>query len=383
MNLPQLGRVPGPTAHYQLSLKATTSGVTVLKETSFRRRYTGNKHSAVDINGNLWLHAKDMKRMERESYELAFGKPYRPKKKKGPIEMAPAGNSNEEPQISGNLSTGGDTLLTDLSDLSPSPCKPREYRVHKREVRQRLLGYLNTQAGKKELYFWTVTFPAGTPDDLIYKIFNNWLTQLRQRKMLREYLWIAERQDGKRNNYQSATNTLHFHIAIPHKMPVQRANAMMRGTLKTFARRGELPFSVYQCNRYNGVDIAKNKNTRKVTNFAIKKGSRALVTYLTKYVTKNDGSFTHLAWHNSRGFSSIFTGVTFSVPEFEAHGWGCWLDEWKGFETDFFIFIPWSGVPPPPLLEHLFQINTVLQDAMEQERMEREAKKLLTKTKIR
>ncbi len=373
MHLPQLGRVPGPTSQHQLSLKATTSGITILKESLFRRRYTGNKHSAVDINGQLWLRSADLKR----AIAGAVDKPKRKGKKKGPVETAPAGNKLNAIQISEDLSTPVDTLLTIPSDLSPTERPPREYRVHKREVRQRLLGFLNTQAGKKELYFWTVTFPAGTPDDLIYKIFNNWLTQLRQRRMLREYLWIAERQDGKRNDFKSATNTLHFHIAIPHKMPVQRANSMMRGTLKTFARRGELPFSVYQCNRYNGVDIAKNRTTKRVTNFAIKKGSRALVTYLTKYVTKNDGSFRHLAWHNSRGFSSIFTGVTFTIPEFEAHGWGCWLDEWKLFETDFFIFVPWSANAPPPLTEHLYEINSCLQDAFEQERMEREARKLL------
>jgi len=46
-----------------------------------------------------------------------------------------------------------------------------------------------------------------------------------------------------------------------------RANRMMGGTMKTFARRGELPASVHQCSRYNGVDISKNRKTKRVTNF--------------------------------------------------------------------------------------------------------------------
>ncbi len=254
-------------------------------------------------------------------------------------------------QISGNLSTQPNSLSPAEANLSTK----QGYRVNKREIRQRLLGYMNTQRGSKELYFWTVTFPKGTADDLCYKIFNIWLTALRKYKMLREYLWIAERQPG--------TGTIHFHIAIPHKMHVQRANAMMAGTLKTFARRGELPYSVHQCARYNGVDISKNRKTKRVTNFANKKGSRALSHYLTKYVTKNDEQFTHLAWHNSRGYSQLFTGVTFSVEEFKKFSFGFFLDRRRVFEIgDFARFIPWISYPPPLFEEHLYKVNSFVQE---------------------
>jgi len=245
----------------------------------------------------------------------------------------------------------------DISADRQNKKKDCSYHVNKREVRQRLLGYINTEKGKKELYFWTVTFPKQISDDLAYKVFNIWLTSLRQYRMLKEYLWVAERQPQ--------TGTIHFHIAIPHKMHVQRANAMMRGTLKTFIKRGELAYPLAAASRYNGVDIAKNRNTKRVTNFAIKKGSRALSVYLTKYVTKNDAGFTHLAWHNSRGFSAIFTGVTFTVSEFVSLAFDLFLDRTKCIKNDFFTFVPWSREGPPDrITRHLFQLNSFIQSQL-------------------
>lgn len=349
--LPTLAKVP-PVPVSELTIKATANGIIVLKQNKFRTRYTGNKYSAVDINGNLWLKASELKK------EIAG--PKLPKKKKKPqVETQGVKNVQAyEAQISDNLSTSSQTVSTIPPELSTKKPRPdRTYTVHKREVRQRILGYINTKRGKKELYFWTVTFPEGIPDDVAYRVYNIWLTSLRQRKMLREYLWVVERQKN---------GTLHFHIAIPHKMPVQRANAMMRGTLKNEIKKGNIQgYSVYKANRYNGVDIAKNRKTGRVVNFAIKKGSRSLSGYLTKYVTKNDTAFTHLAWHNSRGFSSLFTGVTFTEAEFVAFGFHTMIDRRKRFGDDFFWFVPWIDEPPDLITEHLYQLNSYLQDAFE------------------
>lgn len=350
MAVPRL--LPVPRQHHDpLTIKATLSGIIILKtdptagSRRYLSRYAGSKYSAVDINGNLWIKATELKK------QIALeGKD---KKKPG---RKPTGvqKFNSIPmQISHELSTQNNNSEQKKKDLSTL----REYRVNKREVRQRLLGMINTNQGKKELYFFTVTFPQGTTDEKAYQVYNVWLTSLRQYRMLRQYLWVAERQQN---------GTVHFHIAIPHKMNVQRANKMMAGTLKTFAKRGEIPFTVHQCKRYNGVDIAKHRTTKRVTNFAIKKGSRALVTYLTKYVTKNDGSFQHLAWHNSRGYSSLFTGVTFSLPEFQDKlEWQWMLKEEKTFEGEFFTFIPWLNDPPVLLSQHLNDLNTHLLTILE------------------
>lgn len=323
-----------------LLIKATTSGIVYLKDGRFRSRYTGNKFSAVDINGNLWIKSAELRKHLRPEGQTV--------KRKSPVETGLGTNKLQliESQISENLST------IPVENASHFEIPPKSYTVNKKEVRQRILGYINTQKGKKHLYFWTVTFPPGITDAMAYKIYNNWLTQLRNYGMLKEYIWVAERQEN---------GTIHFHIAIPHVMYAPRANAMMAGILKGYAKRGEIPFSPYKFKKYNGVDIAKNRKTKRVTNFAIKKGTMALVGYLTKYLTKNDGTFEHLAWHNSRGYSCLFTGVTFTIAEFKNAGLNQRLDRRKAFEGEFFVFIPWFGEPPDLLISHLYELNTCLQ----------------------
>lgn len=337
-NCPRLGRVPG--INHDLTIKATVNGVVYLKQNRLKKRYTGSKYSAVDINGKLWLKASDLQRHLRNEKTP-------PKSRVKNCQVAPPGQG----QNYDNLLTPADNLPTAKAKLSTK----RTYFIHKREVRARILGYLNTMRGKKELYFWTVTFPQGTQDPVAYKIFNVWLTALRQYKLLKQYLWIAERQKN---------GTVHYHIAVPHKMPAKRVNAMMRGTLTTYARRGLLPCNAYAIRRYNGVDLAKNRKTKRVTNFAIKKGSRALVTYLTKYVTKNDGGFSNLAWHNSRGYSAIFTGLAFTVDEFKNNGFHLLLKREARFDTEFFTFIPWFAEPPDRLVSHLFELNSYIQSLL-------------------
>jgi hypothetical protein len=342
--LPTLAPVPNIT--HDLVIKTTAAGIVLLKENKFRRRYAGNKFSHVDINGRLWVKASDFHKLNKPD-------PGKIRRKKLPGVETPGAKNNYllDPNTDAkyeNLSTEKTEISTENGGLSTK----KTYSVNKPLVRQRILGYINTMRGKKELYFWTVSFPINTTDAVAYQIFNIWLTALRQYKMLKEYLWVAERQQN---------NTIHFHIAIPHKMPVKRANAMMAGTLATFSKRGEIPFTVHQCKRYNGVDIAKNRHTKKVVNFAIKKGARSLATYLSKYATKNNGTFEHLAWHNSRGYSSMFTGVTFTVPEFMSYGFHLLLDRGKRLDAAFFTFLPWANGPPPLLTDHLYKLNSYLQ----------------------
>lgn len=338
MDCPVLGSVP--SINHDLSLKVSVTGCTLLKRNRYTSRYLGSKYSAIDINGKLYPKGSVLKRILKGE------------DKKKRVQKKTPGTNNKIMKEQSN-----DIFSTSASELSPENeaviPKPG-YKINKKEIRHRLLGYINTVKGKKELYFWTVTFPQGTQDDICYQIFNIWLTSLRKYKMIHEYLWVAERQPLK-------THTIHFHIAIPHKMPVQRANAMMAGTLKTFARRGEIPFTVDRCRKYNGVDICKNKKTKRVVNFALRKAGKALGNYLSKYVTKNDGEFSHLAWHNSRGYSALFTAVTFTIAEFRKFGFGFLLNRTKIFDGEYAKFIPWLEEPPLQWEQHLFRLNSYLQ----------------------
>lgn len=410
LHRPALGRYPG--IHTELVLKATSTGVTFLHERKFKDRYLGSKKCKVDATGKFWQDARDLEKHIEED-----------KKSREPVKK-----SRKQPDIKKAVQTDRLKLLLSETDsgfesgaisqinanqenFSPESAENarnvakkeriKAYTINKREVRQRILGYINTMKGQKELYFWTVTFPEGTPDAVCYQAFNTWLTALRMRRkgkdgklmraMLREYLWIAERQLGDRLKVKkAATGTIHFHIAIPHFMNVTRANALMRGTLKNLAKKGLMPGAI--CNgktgeqyylpcisKYNGVDICKNRKTNRIVNFAAKKGSRALATYLTKYVTKNDAgvadstghievpAFTHLAWHNSRGFSCLFTGVTFTIQEFNALGFRPFLNGVRQFSMNFATFIPWLYGPPPLLHDHLFHLNSSVQAILNDE----------------
>jgi hypothetical protein len=407
-----LGNVPG-VGQDDLVLKATATGITFLHDRRFTKRYLGSKKCAVDIHGKFYADGVELDKCIAESGK-SKGKWKRPGKKKTAgshtdspklLEFTP--DRVNEPAISQN-STNPENISPENADFATKVAKKEKikaYTINKREVRQRILAYNNTSKGQKELYFWTVTFPEGTPDDICYQAFNTWLTALRApgrvkdgklidkngklvtkwkqvKAMLRDYLWIAERQLGERLTVKkAATGTIHFHIAIPHFMNVTRANALMRGTLKNLAKKGLMPGAV--CNgkngdqyylpsiaKYNGVHISRNKKTGQIINFAVKRNSRALATYLTKYITKNNAgvpdetghiavpAFTHLAWHNSRGFSCLFTGITFTIAEFDALGLRPYLNKVRKFTMNFATFVPWLYGLPPVVHDHLFHLNS-------------------------
>lgn len=414
MQRPALGGVPGSSSDI-LVIKATATGITFLHDRKFRQRYNGSKTSAVGINGEIWPRRSDYEKMQRLKIPSRLishslnGLHYLNKEKYIQA-TTPKGKKKAGTAACSMLVTDpGGPLKPDVispenlinENFSPDSGKKlakkerkKSYSVNKREVRQRILAYINTAKGQKELYFWTVTFPEGTPDDVCYQAFNTWLTTLRTRQkdkfgklmpaMLREYIWVAERQTGERLTTNKApTNTIHFHIAIPHYMSVWRANAAMKTILRNLAKAGALPGAVccprtgsryyLPCiARYNGVHISRTKQG-KIINFAVRRSGRMLASYLTKYVTKNDAGiadkdgnvavpgFNHLAWHNSRGFSVLFTGVAFSVAEFTKFGFGFFLNRVRKFRMEFATFVPWLFGPPPLLLDHLFQLNSYMQ----------------------
>lgn len=353
----------------------------VYEETGkFRNRYVGSKLCNVDLNGWLWLDANELKS------DIKAGNKDKPKRaKKNPSVAEGDEKTNFSVRADANIPDNPDTA--NVIEKKP---RVKSYKIDKSKVRHRIYNYINTAKGKKRLFFWTVTFPAGTPDDSCYQAFNTWLTSLRQRRMVKDYLWIAERQEGERlKTKKEPTHTLHFHIALPHYLDVKKANAMMRGTLKNLAKQGLVPGVICHTKtketyllpciaKYNGVHLSKHKKTGKPINFAIKKGAKALADYLTKYVTKNDAGqkrddgsliapgFTHLAWHNSRGFSCLFTGITCTIKEFTEAGYGAYLFRGRMVRSNFSIFIPWDQGPPPAFKKHLYEVNSLVHELLDE-----------------
>lgn len=428
MHRPALGKVP--VTGDDICIKATATGITFLHDRRLKQRYSGSKTCAIGINGEVWPKRADYIKMQALkipsrliSYEqddkfyldeVKYKEATTPKRKKkagSPACLIFDENKklndslvlSDQATISDENSTSENNSGELIAEISKSTRK-KSYSVNKKEVRQRILSYINTAKGQKELYFWTITFPEGTPDDTCYQAFNTWLTTMRTPQkdkkgkelapMLRDYLWVAERQTGDRlKEDKQPTYTIHFHIAIPHFMLVGRANAVMKTILKNLAKKGLMPGAVstkkYSYSgaptkkltttnflpciaKYNGVHISRSK-TGKAINFALKRSSRALAGYLTKYITKNDAGvlgedgkelvpgFTHLAWHNSRGFSCLFTGIGFTLTEFRKKGFGMLLNRTRIFKMEFATFIPWLFGPPKEFLDHLFNLNSYIQ----------------------
>src|SRR5574338_114796 len=217
-----------PPFYDALTIKAGLNGITVLKQYRYKKRYLGFKVWEVLPNGKLIRKSELVQNKTPGSDQTTRGKKCQTMSKNVPQ------NTEKE---------------TDKKNC---------FTINKTEVRRRLLTFVSCMPEKqKELYFWTVTFPQGISDETAYRLFNIWLTKLRQKKLIKNYLWVAERQKNK---------TIHFHIAVPHKMNVKIANREMMVCLCNASRNNEITKTVYECKRYNGVDISKNRFTRKVTN---------------------------------------------------------------------------------------------------------------------
>ena len=240
----------------------------------------------------------------------------------------------------------------DTSPVVAPEKKPREYKINKREIKKRILAYvISCPDVRKELYFFTVTFPEGISDDAAFIFYNTWLTKLRTLRLIKNYVWVSERQQN---------GTIHFHIAIPHKMPVFKANREMRVVLINASRKKLIADSVNFLMKYNGVHISKSKKGR-VVNFAVSKKKKSLVRYLTKYVTKNNTKFKHLAWHNSRDFSSLFTGISFSIKEFSvAYDLKKFVHLKAVIVSEFYNFYRWRTDAPSFVVKQFQLINSFI-----------------------
>ena len=319
-----------PPVHRPLVVKLTSSGATVLKSTSdtqFKQRVQGSKSHTLLANAVLIENGIANPR-DLAGYKKPTGKK---------IKKLPAGRK-----------------LTDVSTGEPVEVlgdgEPKKYRLNKKLIRGRIFAYLLTQK-KPVAHFVTISFPQTMTDDGGYQALNAWLTYCRKYLHLREYLFVAERQKN---------GTIHFHLLVPQFLNVQKANRAMAGILKTMIRRGKLDWNIYACKKYNGVDLAKNRKTKRVTNFALQGARKALTNYILKYISKNDEAFTHYAWHNSRGFSAMMLSVSLTEAEAKYLQIRAGLDLTRIRATEYAFFVPWAGTAAPWFTELLRTINRAI-----------------------
>jgi len=224
------------------------------------------------------------------------------------------------------------------------PEKKKIYKLNKSKIKKRLFAYFNLNESKKNIYFYTITFPLNTTDNDCYKFLNLWLTKVRYKYRLFTYLWICERQ--LKNTWNS---TIHYHLCTNSKINIGIVNGFMREILENIYSKNNNYFHTidklnnkivkgYNPNKYNGIDICKDRVTKKIINFSDPKNKKKLTNYLTKYITKNETEFYRIVWHCSHVISKLFcSGVInkFDTENFEflSEKKGIWQHEEKFFKV--------------------------------------------------
>jgi hypothetical protein len=87
-------------------------------------------------------------------------------------------------------------------------------------------------------------------------------------------------------------------------MQIRPVNEYMAIALGTTKKKGVEALKNINPEKYNGVDVKLVKGKRK-----------SLVSYLVKYVSKNEIEFYRLPWHCSRDVSRLFTAINFDESE--------------------------------------------------------------------
>lgn len=308
---------PLPLTSMDMVVKVSETGALFINQGKFKKRHYGTKDLYEKPNSVF---------ASRSAYKLQFPKEFQ---KKACRRLSP-----------------------DKSPAEPVPSPARCYRLAKSKVSSKLRTMYKAKGNSPKFFMWTVSFPINTADAVCYLLLNKWLTRLRRDENLGSYLWVAERQQN---------GTLHYHIAVHQYLNVKRCNRYMRACLFTCIEQKLISWSKSEAVKYNGVDIAKDRKTKRVINFAEKHKSKALAAYLTKYVTKNDSESPYLCWHCSRDYSNLVTSVAFTLAEFLQLHISSSLDRDQPLLMEWFRFYRWKGQPPDSITLYLSRLNQTLQ----------------------
>lgn len=199
-------------------------------------------------------------------------------------------NHNEKKKSKNSKKQTGNNALYQTEEINN-----KTYRLNKSKVKKNCHALSRLEKSKKFLAFYTITFPVGLSDYICYKLFNNWLTRCRKNVGLKTYLWVAERQKNE---------TIHYHLLTNDFMPVQDVNRFMGISLANEKEKGSEALKEIDTAKYNGVDVKR-----------VGKKRNSIISYLAKYVTKNNTEFKHLPWHCSRDVSRLFTSINFEKDE--------------------------------------------------------------------
>jgi hypothetical protein len=194
--------------------------------------------------------------------------------------------------------------------------EPRTYSIDKRKLQKKARAFGALESSKKFIGFYSVSFPLHFTDDNCKKCWNIWLTKLRQKHNLNNYIWVAERQKNK---------TLHFHLLTNNRMEIRKVNYEMAKTIEYYVKKTNAEAGNFTIQSYNGVDLSyagknrqKNKKPQSNKKQSIEQRNRFITGYLSKYMSKDKGGWAFLPCHYSRSVSALATGFVLDVDEEDA-----------------------------------------------------------------
>lgn len=186
-------------------------------------------------------------------------------------------------------------------------------KMNKKKFRKKAEAFANLEESKKFIGFYSISFPKGLDDMSCKRCLNTWLTKLREKYKLSNYMWVAERQKNK---------TLHFHLLTNQKMPIKAVNAEMAKTIQYVLEKSQLNSINYDRERYNGVDLAyagkrNSFNDQKKPKKEQTKENRIkfIARYMSKYMSKENEGWPFLPCHYSRSISALATGFVLDYIE--------------------------------------------------------------------
>lgn len=203
-------------------------------------------------------------------------------------------------------------------DIRESQCKykfrtvhkSQLYKLNKTKVRAKIWALFNVRQSKSFMAFYSVSFPAGNNADSVFVCWNNWLTYLRKNFNFNNYIWVSELQKN---------GTIHYHMFTNFRLPILQVNRAMGIVINNQVKAGNMKWGSSSLEKYNGVDVdsvfasKRHKNTGRTFNPVQLRDW--LSKYITKYVSKNNATFTNLAWHCSRSVSQLFTSTVYELSE--------------------------------------------------------------------
>lgn len=244
----------------------------------------------------------------------------------------------------------------------------RAYKLNKAKVRKRAIAMCRLSKSKQFLAFYSISFPSGAGDKILYEIFNKWLTNCRTRYGLTTYLWVAEKQQN---------GTLHFHLLTNCRMDISKVNKAMANSIDTSVNQGKLTWGQSSRTLYNGVDVdsvqkpkkRQNENREHYRNrmkeyqkHSIANRVKFAVGYLTKYITKNDYEFEHLPFHCSRDVSQLFSSIVLDAKD--AGNFMRYLsddaDDYEIINIDTRTIFIFKKTPPQKLYAMLDSVNDLV-----------------------